>query len=130
MFYEHEELKKLPMERLDEETKVRFDVSKLTAKERLWYERMQDEILSKKQGEPYDVAKVIFKDFETKAYKSEKLSQDMTGAEVLFNKKLDVMNEEFDIHVGAMVADLIFKQHYVRRENQKILDQVDNNATS
>ena len=38
----------------------------------------------------------------------------MTGASILFSKKLDVMNEEFDTYLGALVADLIYKQHVLR----------------
>ena len=70
---------------------------------------MCDEVLEKKYGEPLDVATAVFAEFETKEYKSRKLREDMTGAHVLFAKKLDVMNEEFDTHMGALVADLIYK---------------------
>ena len=65
--------------------------------------------MAKKYGEPYDVAANIFKDFETKDFRARKLRDDLTGARVMFHKKLDVMNEEFDTYVGALVADLIFR---------------------
>lgn len=75
---------------------------------------MAEEILSKHYGEPYDYASQIFKEFETKQYRSQRLRDDMTGASILFSKKLDVMNEEFDTYLGALVADLIYKQHVLR----------------
>ena len=55
------------------------------------------------------MAATIFKDFETKEFRARKLRDDLTGAKVMFHKKLDVMNEEFDTYIGAMVADLIFR---------------------
>ena len=39
---------------------------------------------------------------------------------------MDVMSEEFDSYIGALVADLIFKQHFLRTQTQKVLDQVAN----
>ena len=105
----HEELKKTPFEKLDEETKVVFDASKLIATQKIAYENITDERLAKKYGEPYDVAANIFKEFETKDFRARRLKDDLTGAKVLFHKKLDVMNEEFDTYVGALVADLIFR---------------------
>ena len=105
----HKELIKTPFEILDEETKVQFDLSKLEPSRKAAYDSLNDELLEKKYGEPYDVAATIFKDFETKEFRSRKLRDDLTGARVMFHKKLDVMNEEFDAYVGAMVADLIFR---------------------
>lgn len=63
----------------------------------------------KKYGEPLDVATHIFKEFETEDYKAKKLRDDLTAQKVFFAKKLDVMNEEFDSYVGALVADLIYR---------------------
>ena len=57
---------------------------------------MQNEHVSKKNGEPLDVATNIFSEFETKDYKAPRVRDNITGARVLFTKKLEVMNEEFD----------------------------------
>lgn len=38
----------------------------------------------------------------------------MTAQELWFGKKLDVVNEEFDAYIGALVADLILRQHVLR----------------
>ena len=54
----------------------------------------------------------------------------MTQAKVFFAKKLDVMNEEFDTYLGALVADLIFKQHTLRSQVKSNLERVDNFANS
>ena len=78
------------------------------------YLKICDEQLFKNYGEPYDVASTIFSKFETADFKPEKLRDDMTGKRIFFAKKLDVMNEEFDTYVGAMVADLIYRQHVLR----------------
>lgn len=86
-----------------------FDASKLIPTQKIAYENIMDERLAKKYGEPYDVAATIFKDFETKDFRARKLRDNLTGGRVFFHKKLDVMNEEFDTYVGALVADLIFR---------------------
>ena len=39
-----------------------------------------------------------------------------TGARIFFTKKLEVMNDEFDTYIGALIADMIFKQ-YLKRKN-------------
>ena len=130
MLYEHKELKKSPFQVMDEETKIGFDAEKLSPQLRKAYESMHEEVLSKKYGEPLDVATSIFKEFETKAYKAERLRDDLTGNQVLFAKKLDVMNEEFDTHIGAIVADLIFRQHTLRCQVQSNLQKVDNAANN
>ena len=70
MPYMHEELKETPFQVLDKETKVGFDLNRLEPKEREAYKIMAEEILSKHYGEPYDYASQIFKEFETKQYKS------------------------------------------------------------
>ena len=54
----------------------------------------------------------------------------MTAAAVLFSRKLDVMNEEFDTYMGALVADLIYKQHILRDQTRKNLERVDKSAKS
>ena len=97
------------MEKLEEEIRVRFDPKTLPPGQRKAYEAMCEEVLSQKYGEPLDVAKAVFAEFETDEFKSGVLKTDMTAAHILFAKKLDVMNDEFDTHVGALVADLIFK---------------------
>ena len=51
----------------------------------------------------------IFSEFETKDYKAPRVRDNITGARVLFTKKLEVMNEEFDTYIGALIADMIFK---------------------
>lgn len=114
MPYEHNEMKQTPMEKLEEDSKVGFALKKLLPKEREAYEKMFEEVLSKKYGEPIDIAQHIFAEFETKDYKHKLLRNDLTAKNILFSKKLDVMNEEFDQLVGAMVADLIYKQHVLR----------------
>ena len=86
---------------------------------------MEDEHLAKHYGEPYDVAANIFKEFETKAYRARRLRDDLTGMKVLFAKKLDVMNEEFDTYIGAILADLIYRQHILRSQTYKNLGRVE-----
>ena len=56
MPYEHSEMKQTPMEKLEEESKVGFALEKLLPKEREAYEKMFEEVLSKKYGEPIDIA--------------------------------------------------------------------------
>ena len=70
---------------------------------------MQKEHVSKKNGEPLDVATNIFSEFETKIFKAPRVRDNITGKRVLFTKKLEVMNEEFDTYIGALIADMIFK---------------------
>lgn len=89
---------------------------------------MNTEQLEKNYGEPYDVAANIFKDFETKDFRSKKLRDEMCGKRVMFVKKLDVMNEEFDSYVGSLVADLIFRQHTLRSQTRRNLGKVDINS--
>ena len=48
----------------------------------------------------------------------------------MFHKKLDVMNEEFDTYVGALVADLIFRQYTLRQQTKKNLERVDANSAT
>ena len=43
----------------------------------------------------------------------------MTAQELWFGKKLDVVNEEFDAYIGALVADLILRQHVLRTQSKK-----------
>ena len=128
--YSHSELKKTPFEKLDEETKVQFELSKLVPAQKAAYENIQDERLEKKYGEPYDVAANIFKDFETKDFRARRLRDDLTGQRVMFHKKLDVMNEEFDTYVGSLVADLIFRQYTLRQQTRKNLERVDANSVT
>ena len=40
------------------------------------------------------------------------------------------MNEEFDSYMGALVADLIYRQHVLRSQVKQNLEQVDNFANS
>ena len=61
-----------------------------------------------------DVAENIFKEFETKAYDSDKLKINMTAKKLWFDRKLEVMNDEFDSYIGALVASLVLKQHSLR----------------
>ena len=110
------------MQRIEERIKVAFDPEKLPLSQRDIYKKMADEVMSKKYGEPIDVATHIFREFEAPAYKCRMLRDDMTGAEILYHKKLDVMNEEFDTYIGALVADLIYKQHILRSQTQKNLE--------
>ena len=86
--------------------------------------------LSKQYGEPYDVAAEVFKEFETRPFRTRRLRDNMTGARVFFCKKLDVINEEFDTYVGALVADLIFKQHQLRKQTEQNVERVDMSSQS
>ena len=40
------------------------------------------------------------------------------------------MNEEFDTFIGALIADMIFKQYLQRRRTQENLDCIDNDGNS
>ena len=130
MPYPHEEIKQLPFDRLDEENKIKFDVKKLPFAEKLSYEKMLDENIGKKFGEPYDIAAEIFREFEGKPFRSKQLRHNLTAARVLFSKKLDVMNDEFDTFIGALVADLIYKQHLMRGQQRANLERIDNFANN
>lgn len=48
----------------------------------------------------------------------------MTAQKLLFTKKLDVINDEFDNYIGALVADQIFKSHILRSQQQRNLDMI------
>ena len=63
MPYKHPELSKLPFEVLEEETKIAFDVNKISKEQRDVYQQMCEEVFSKKYGEPFDIAKHIFDEF-------------------------------------------------------------------
>lgn len=77
-----------------------------------------------------DVATNIFSEFETKDYKAPRVRDNITGARVLFTKKLEVMNEEFDTYIGALIADTIFKQYLQRKRKRENLECIDNDANT
>ena len=60
----------------------------------------------------------MFKEYETKEFKVPRVRDNKTAARVMFTRKLEVMNEEFDTYIGALIADLILRQ-YLRRESVK-----------
>ena len=106
--YAHPEMEKLPFEKLDEENRVTFDPEKLPRKQKKAYLKMLENSIEKKFGEPLDMATKVFQDFETKDFKAKRLREDLCHRNVIFNKKLDVMNDEFDEFIAALVAQLIF----------------------
>lgn len=61
MPYQHSELSKDPLDVLGEETKIRFSLDKLPPAQRAAFEKMSEQVLSKKYGEPFDVADNIFR---------------------------------------------------------------------
>ncbi len=67
------------MEKIEEETKVAFSKERMNAKELAAYEQMETEVLSKKYGEPLDIATHIFKKFETEDFKHKLLRNDLTS---------------------------------------------------
>ena len=77
-----------------------------------------------------DVATTIFKEFETEDYKVPCVKDNLTGARVLFTKKLEVMNDEFDSYIGALVADMIFKQYLQRKQTRENLECINNDPSS
>ena len=72
-----------------------------------------------------DAATSKFSHYEKKEYRSERLRTNLTGARVLFSRKLDIMNEEFDTYIGALLADLIFKNAVVRSQIKSNLERID-----
>lgn len=129
MPYKCDEVKQLPLDKLEEEIRVKFDPEALPPSQKKAYDVMCKEVIAKMYGEPLDIASAVFTEFEKPEYKSGHFKTDMTGAHILFAKKMDVMNDEFDAHMGALVADLIFKQHTLRSQTKMNLQRVDN-ATS
>ena len=63
MLYSHPELNQLPLDILEEERKIQFSVDRLSPMQREAFEKIQNNVLSKKNGEPYDVAQTIFKEY-------------------------------------------------------------------
>ena len=102
--YNHPEMAKLPFEKLDEESMVKFEPGKLPRKQRKAYLKMVESTIEQKHGEPLDFANEVFKAFEGKDFRSKRLREDLCHRNVLFNKKLDVMNDEFDELIAALVA--------------------------
>ena len=40
------------------------------------------------------------------------------------------MNDEFDTYIGAIVADLVYKQHVLREQQKANLERIDNFANN
>lgn len=79
MPYKHSELSKAPLEYLDEETKVGFNIEKLPKEQRDAYYALQEDVISQRYGEPLDVASHIFTEFEGKKFDSENLKINATA---------------------------------------------------
>ena len=86
-------------------------MKKLSIEQKASYDNLQSEHIAKRYGEPLDVATTIFKDYQTKQFNVKRVKNNYVGQRVMFTKKLEVMNDEFDTYIGALVADLMFKQH-------------------
>ena len=106
--YKHPELDKLPFERMDEEKRVTFEPSKLPTKQRKAYSKMVDNAIGRSHGEPLEFAHKVFEGIESKDFETRPLREDLVYRNMVFSKKLDVMNDEFDEYIGALVAQLIF----------------------
>jgi hypothetical protein len=61
---------------------------------------------------------------ETGAFKYELGKHDFIHHSVLFHKKLDVINLEFDNKIAALVAQLIFKQFIIEKQKQSLLANI------
>ena len=116
---------KLPFEKLDEKNAVKFEAAKLPAKQRSAYLKMVEGSIDRKYGDPLDFAEEIFKPFEGENFKSKRLREDLCHRNVLFNKKLDVMNDEFDDHIAALVAQLIFQQVVLIEQRKRNVIKID-----
>ena len=81
--------------------------------------RMVEHSIDKIYGEPLEFANRVFEGFETSDFKSKRLREDIVHRNILFNKKLDVMNDEFDEFIGALVAQLIFQQCIIDEKRKK-----------
>ena len=130
MPYRHEEMKQSPMQKFVEGQKVDFNIDHLSKQQIAAFDWMQKEHVSKKNGEPLDVATNIFSEFETKIFKAPRVRDNITGKRVLFTKKLEVMNEEFDTYIGALIADMIFKQYLQRKRKRENLECIESDANS
>ena len=119
MPYKHPEMDKLPFEKLDEENTIKFEPEKLPRKQRKAYMKMVEHSIDKIYGEPLEFANKVFEGFETSDFKSKRLREDLCHRNILFNKKLDVMNDEFDEFIGALVAQLIFQQCIIDEKAKK-----------
>jgi hypothetical protein len=116
----------LPLQKLEEKSKIAFEESKLDEKTQKKYKKLVDEKIENLLGDPLTIAQEMLAPFETPAFKSEKLVNDLYHKNVLFHKKLDVINSEFDEMIAALVAQLIFKQHVVNEQKKVLLDHVKN----
>ena len=65
---------------------------------------MVENSIEKKYSDPLDFANAVFKDFERDGHRAGRLKEDICYRNMLFNKKLDVMNDEFDEFIAALVA--------------------------
>ena len=63
MPYPHKELSKEPLEALEMETNVGFQAERLTKDQRIAFEALHDEVITKRYGEPFDIATHIFNEF-------------------------------------------------------------------
>lgn len=54
----------------------------------------------------------------------------MTAQKLWFAQKLNVINDEFDSYIGALVASLVLKQHCLRSQAQANLDSQGGSANN
>ena len=115
MPYPTKECEELPLDKLERESKIKFDADKLPPNVRKEYLKMVDEVIGQKYGDPYLVAKNIFKDFETEEMRDPKIKDFLTTLKVFANEKINVMNDEFNEYMAASTAQNMFEE-YIRRE--------------
>ena len=87
--------------------------------------KMVENSISKIYGEPLEFANKVFENFETDDFRSRRLQEDLCHKNILFNKKLDVMNDEFDEYIGALVAQLMFQQVVIDEKKRKNIIKID-----
>ena len=126
--YKHPELEKLPFERMDEEKRVTFEPSKLPAKQKEAYDKMVENAIGRAHGEPLEFADKVFEGIESRDFDVRPLREDLVYRNMVFSKKLDVMNDEFDEYIGALVAQLIFQQVVINEKKRKNAVKVDGMA--
>ena len=79
---------------------------------------MVDEVLGQKYGDPFKVAQDMFKHLDTPELQDPNINFFKMQLRTLFSTKMDVINDEFDDYLAALVAQNMFEE-YIRREKIK-----------
>jgi hypothetical protein len=103
----------LPLELLEKESKIEFNQNKLDPKVREYYNQFVAKKVDTKVGNAIDVANRVLEPLEKNHFKYDHISGDLIHKNILFHKKLEIINLEFDDKIAALVAQLLFKQYVI-----------------